>query len=73
MATKQCPECDIELGESEIKCPKCGIDLEQFSEETINNTQRALNIIRKREEKNKPQPAPSEHKPTFWDSLKGKR
>jgi len=64
-ATKKCPDCEVEIGESETKCPKCGFDFETLTDEMLDQLDRAQRInakrraakeeeARKEAEKNKP-------------------
>jgi uncharacterized C2H2 Zn-finger protein len=55
MATKICEACDKEIGESETKCPACGVDFEELAD-TVTTVERAQAILEKRRKKNEPQP-----------------
>ena len=77
MATKQCPECDVELGSTETKCPKCNFDFEELSEETLERIEHANRVLAKRRKAKEDQEeaerrAKQPKKKNFWDSLKGR-
>jgi len=73
--TRTCPECEQEIGETEKNCPKCGLDLDEFSEEILSNLDRGISIVEKRRKKKtppEPPPAPKpqpQTKPNFWKAL----
>ncbi len=45
--TKKCEVCDQEIGSTEVKCPKCGVEFETLEEEVTVVT-RAMTIAEKR-------------------------
>lgn len=49
--TKECPDCDQVIGESEAICPKCGWEFETMTEETLAQMDRAVRVLNKRREK----------------------
>ena len=72
--SKLCPNCEIELGDSEVKCPQCYLDLEAFDETTLANLEKAQAILEKRRVKkleSEPPPPPTPKKRSIFDSLKG--
>lgn len=50
--TKVCDYCDQEIGISETKCPKCGIEFEE-AEATVSAVSSALTVIEKRKAREK--------------------
>lgn len=51
--TKECPSCDKEIGNSETKCPACGIEIEEL-ENAIATVSKAQEVIDKRKKKSIP-------------------
>jgi uncharacterized C2H2 Zn-finger protein len=47
MATKKCEVCEADIGETEVKCPKCGVEFSEL-EETVTAVERANQILEKR-------------------------
>jgi septal ring factor EnvC (AmiA/AmiB activator) len=50
--TKKCDVCDQEIGASETKCPKCGVEFEVLEEE-IGVVTRAMTVSEKRKAREK--------------------
>lgn len=59
MATKECINCDAKIGDTETKCPACGVEIAELESE-VGAVDRALKILEKR----KKQAAPPEPEPT---------
>lgn len=57
MAAKTCDNCETVIGETDAKCPKCGVDIAELTEDmdALERTQTALERRRKR---NTPAPEP---------------
>lgn len=47
MATKKCEACDVEIGESEKECPKCGVVFEEL-EAAVKTLTTAQAVMEKR-------------------------
>lgn len=71
-----CPGCETELADTEKTCPKCQLDLEIVSEQTLAHAERINDILAKR--KNAKQDAEkkaalelekSKKKPSFFAGL----
>lgn len=65
--TMNCPECDTEVGVTEKKCPKCGLDLSVLPE-----FRRMLKAAAKMEAKEIPpkQPEPEPESRSILDNLR---
>jgi predicted amidophosphoribosyltransferase len=50
--TKICDNCDQEIGATETKCPKCGIEFEELEAE-VGAVSRCLTVIEKRKAREK--------------------
>lgn len=58
MATKICDACDAVVGETETKCPKCGVEFSEL-DETVTAVERALSVSEKRKKRLAPAPVPT--------------
>lgn len=59
--TKECPNCDAKIASSEVKCPACGVNIEEL-EDAVTTVETAQKVIEKRRAKNAPA-APPEQQP----------
>ena len=76
--SKVCPDCEVELGDTEQTCPKCGLDLIKVDEETLTIFERVAKIVEKRKKKAKDEndlreaekSKVTEKEKSFFDSLR---
>ena len=69
MATKECPNCEQEIGESETTCPRCQVNISDLEDE-ISVVDRAQKVIERRKAKEAaPVPTPTAKKRTIFRSL----
>lgn len=47
METKECPNCNVKVGKSEVTCPSCKVNFEEL-EDAVTTVERAQKIIEKR-------------------------